>query len=185
MRSTKQATSARILAAAAGLFAANAYGDISVDSIASEAGTTKVTVYQHFGSKERLFLACLRMRLERREAMLDRFLAELPARSDPLLALFSWLETWLDPENFKGCAFVKAVNELAAVMPEVREIAADAKERIRQRITALAKASGRPHPAELAQELALVFEGAQSLALIERSARPARIARRIAEGLLN
>ncbi|HVC30446.1 MAG TPA: TetR/AcrR family transcriptional regulator [Steroidobacteraceae bacterium] len=184
MTPAKRATSERILAAAAGLFAANAYREISVDEIARAAGLTKVTVYQYFGSKEDLFLACLRMRLERREAMLDRFLERLPAASDPLLALFDWLEGWLDPANFKGCAFVKAVNELSAAVPEVRAIAADAKQRIGERITALARASGRPRPAELGQKLALLFEGAQSLALIEGSAHPARIARRIAAGLL-
>ncbi len=184
MSATKHATSERILTAAAHLFAANAYSEISVDEIAREAGLTKVTIYQHFGSKEKLFLECLRMRLARREAMLDRFIEQLPAASDPLLALFDWLETWLDPKNFKGCAFVKAVNELAAAMPEVCRIAADAKEAMRDRFTTLAKASGRPHAADLGQELALLFEGAQSLALIESSARPARIARRIAQGLL-
>ena len=184
MSATKYATSERILAAAADLFAANAYSEISVDEIAREAGLTKVTIYQHFGSKEKLFLECLRMRLARREAMLDRFLERLPAACDPLPALFEWLETWLDPKNFKGCAFVKAVNELAAVVPEVCGIAADAKEGMRKRFTALAQASGRPRAAELGQELALLFEGAQSLALIEGSARPARTARRIAQGLL-
>lgn len=185
MRPAKHATSERILSAAAGLFSANSYAEISVDEIARVAGTTKVTVYQHFGSKERLFLECLRMRLARREATLDRFFEELPEGSDPLLALFTWLEEWLDPRNFKGCAFVKAVNELSAVIPEVREIAADAKQRIQQRITALARHSGRQDPVELARELALIFEGAQSLALIEGSARPARIARRIAHGILD
>ena len=184
MRSARHATSERILTAAAGLFSANAYSDISVDEIAREANTTKVTVYQHFGSKERLFLECLRMRLSRREAKLDQFFEELPEGSDPLLALFSWLEEWLDPRNFKGCAFVKAVNELSAVVPEVREIAADAKRRIRQRIAVLARDTGRSHPAALAQELALIFEGAQSVALIEASAQPARIARRIVENIL-
>ncbi|MBW4053420.1 MAG: TetR/AcrR family transcriptional regulator [Proteobacteria bacterium] len=184
MRTPKQATSERILAAAAALFATNAYGEIAVDEIARKAGTTKVTVYQHFGSKERLFLDCLRLRLERREAMLDRFFEQLPQRSDPLLALFGWLEGWLDPANFKGCAFVKAVNELSATVPEVREIAADAKRRISRRIAELAKSSGRRRPEKLAQELALIFEGAQSLALIEGSAHSARIARRLAEGLL-
>lgn len=184
MRATKHATSERILTAAAGLFATNAYGEISVDEIAREAGTTKVTVYQHFGSKERLFLECLRMRLLRREALLDRFFEQLPVGADPLLALFGWLETWLDPKTFKGCAFVKAVNELSAAVPEVRAIAAEAKEKIRQRILVLARGSGRPQPAGLAQELALIFEGAQSLALIEGSARPARTARRIAAAIL-
>jgi len=185
MRPSRHATTERIITAAAGLFSKGAYSGISVDEIAREAGTTKVTVYQHFGSKERLFLECLRTRLERRETMLDRFFEQLPAGADPLLALFRWLEGWLDPRNFRGCAFVKAVNELSAAVPQVRDIAADAKERIRQRIAALARESGRSHPAELAQELALIFEGAQSLALIEGSDRPARIARRMAERLLS
>ena len=173
------------MAAASELFLSNAYAAVSVDEIAQRAGLTKVTVYQHFKSKDALFLACLRRRLKRREAKLNHFLAELPAKADPLLAVFDWLEGWLDPKNFRGCSFVKAVNELAAVVPEVREIALDAKQRIAQRLTSLAKSSRRSHPDQLARQLALLFEGAQSLALIEQSARPAQVARQTARLLLD
>lgn len=185
MTARRLATTAKVLSSAAELFAAHAYADVSVDQIAQRAGVTKMTLYQHFRSKDDLALDCLRMRLSRREERLDQFLAGLDAGVDPLIAIFDWLDEWLDPKHFKGCAFVKAVNELAAVLPEVQVIAADAKQRIRQRFTALARRSGRPRPAELGQELALLFEGAQSLALIECSARPARVARQIARLLLH
>lgn len=184
MNGRRTATTTRILATAADLFSGHAYSDVSVDQIAEQAGITKMTLYQHFRSKDELALECLGMRLKRREESLDKFVAELQPGANPLLAIFDWLEEWLDPKHFKGCSFVKAVNELSAVLPEVREIALDAKQKVRHRFTLLARSSGREHPAELGQELALLFEGAQSLALIEHSARPAQSAKRIATLLL-
>lgn len=180
----RAATTARLLTTAAELFAGRAYSDVSVDEIAQEAGVTKMTFYQHFQSKDELALECLRMRLRRREEILDEFVAGLDPRADPLLAIFDWLEDWLDPKRFKGCAFVKAINELSAELPQVQEIALEAKQKVRQRFSALARRSGMKRPDELAQELALVFEGAQSLALVECSARPAQVAKRVARLLL-
>lgn len=184
MTGRKMATTRRILAAAADLFSGHAYADVSVDQIAQQAGITKMTLYQHFRSKDELAVECLRMRLKKREEMLDNVLAELDPRADPLLALFDWLEEWVAPERFQGCSFVKAVNELSDVLPEVQQIALEAKQKVRQRFTSLAQRSGRKHARQLGQELALIFEGAQSLALVEGSAQPARVAKRIARALL-
>lgn len=185
MQIVRPETPDRILQAAANLFATDAYANISVDQIAEKAGLTKMTVYQHFKSKDKLLMECLRMRLERREAKLDQFFANLGRDKDPLLAIFDWLEEWLDPKNFRGCAFIKAVNELSAAVPDVVAIATEAKRKVRERITSLAKASGRANSRELGRELALLFEGAQSLALVEGSAQPAKVARRIAHAILN
>lgn len=156
-----------------------------MDEIARKAGFTKMTVYQHFRSKDQLLLECLRERLERRERKLDQFVESLAPGADPVLAIFDWLEDWLDPRNFKGCAFVKAHHELSATVPEVREIASEAKEKLRVRLVSLARKSGRQHPAELGTELALLCEGAQSLSMIQGNAQPARVARQIASVLVN
>lgn len=185
MGAGKCETPAKILSAAADLFSRDAYACVSVDEVAEKAGCTKVTVYQHFKSKDHLLVESLRMRLARREARLDAFLEQLTPDSDPLLAVFDWLEEWIDPAHFRGCAFVKAVNELSAVVPEVRDVALEAKEKIADRFASLAKASGRTKSRELGQQLALIFEGAQSLALIQSSAHPASLARRIAVTVLN
>lgn len=178
------ATTARILTTAADLFSGRAYADVSIDHIAQQAGITKMTFYQYFRSKDELALECLRMRLKRREEQLDRLVSELDSGDDALLGIFDWLEKLVDPGQFQGCSFVKAVNELSVVLPEVRDIALEAKQKIRQRFAALARRSGRKHSDELAQELALLYEGAQSLALIECSARPAQVAKRAASKLL-
>lgn len=184
MTARQNATTARILTAAVELFSEHAYADVSVDRIAERAGITKMTLYQYFRSKDELALESLRMRLERREEKLDQFLSGLDAKANPLLAMFDWLEDWLDPERFHGCSFVKAVHELSAVLPEVKEIALDAKQKVCKRFTMLARRAGRERPTELGQRLALLFEGAQTLALIENSAHAARVAKQTAMVLL-
>jgi len=183
-RTITRSTSERILAAATDLFSGSAYSAVSVDEIARQAGLAKMTVYQHFKSKEQLFVECLKARLCRRDALLDAFFANLAPQEDVLLALFDWLEDWTKPGKFKGCAFVKAVNELSNVIPQVCEVAFEAKQRMKQRIIQLVKISGRPQPALLGEQVALLVEGAQSLALIEASTRPVKVARQLVKTLL-
>ncbi|MFF3663668.1 TetR/AcrR family transcriptional regulator [Streptomyces olivochromogenes] len=52
-----------ILKAARGLFLREGF-DVSVDLIAAEAGVSKVTVYNHFGSKEALFIGVVKDALD-------------------------------------------------------------------------------------------------------------------------
>ncbi|MBC8142497.1 MAG: TetR/AcrR family transcriptional regulator, partial [Armatimonadetes bacterium] len=49
-----------ILRAAKRAFLYHGYDSVSMDTIAEEAGTTKRTLYNHFGSKEQLFEAVVR-----------------------------------------------------------------------------------------------------------------------------
>jgi AcrR family transcriptional regulator len=55
----KAATRARLLDAAASLFAERGIDAVSVDAVAEEAGRTSGAVYAHFGSKQGLLLALL------------------------------------------------------------------------------------------------------------------------------
>ncbi len=50
---------AAILAAAVKLFVARGYDATSMDAVASAAGVSKLTVYNHFSDKENLFLAAV------------------------------------------------------------------------------------------------------------------------------
>jgi AcrR family transcriptional regulator len=52
-------TSARLLAAARSTFARHGYHGTSLDRVSANAGCTKCALYDHFGSKEGLFLALL------------------------------------------------------------------------------------------------------------------------------
>ncbi len=50
-------TRARLLAAAAGVYARQGFSGATLDEVAGEAGFTKGAVYDHFGSKENLLVA--------------------------------------------------------------------------------------------------------------------------------
>ena len=86
------ATRARILAAAAELFAANGFAGTRIDAVAARSQANKRMIYHYFGGKEALF-----------EAVLGKCLAEPPWTGEPGLSrdvarLIAWegLE-WNDP----------------------------------------------------------------------------------------
>ncbi|HEX7339981.1 MAG TPA: TetR/AcrR family transcriptional regulator [Rhodanobacteraceae bacterium] len=54
---------AAILAAAVDLFTRQGFDGTSMDAVASAAGVSKLTVYSHFGDKDRLFREVLRSRV--------------------------------------------------------------------------------------------------------------------------
>ncbi|MBW4039493.1 MAG: TetR/AcrR family transcriptional regulator [Acidobacteria bacterium] len=183
MRSKLQTTQ-KIVQSAADLFLDRGFYNVSMDLIAETAHITKVTVYQHFKSKEVLLLHCMRWRLESREAYLDIYLRERAPSKTQVLEVFDWMSQKADRGTFHGCAFLKATNEMGGTLAEVREIAAEAKQLIRKRLLALLRKSGVPQPDHLADTLALLLEGAQALSLIEQSNRPFQAARREACELL-
>ncbi len=60
----------QLLDVAERLFSAGGYGATSIEAIAREAGVTRPVVYEHFGSKDGIYLACLRRARAELEAML-------------------------------------------------------------------------------------------------------------------
>ncbi len=68
---SKLHTTQNIIQSAADLFLNNGFSNVSMDLVAETADVTKVTVYQHFKSKEVLLLHCLRWRLDSREGYLE------------------------------------------------------------------------------------------------------------------
>lgn len=67
-RPADAAKRAAVLAAAQRLFSERGFAGTSMDSIARAAGTTKLTVYRNFGSKQELFAQSIR---EKCETMLE------------------------------------------------------------------------------------------------------------------
>ena len=59
-RSARRAeTRARLLHAAAEVYALRGFGGATLDQVAAQAGLTKGAVYDHFGSKENLLIALI------------------------------------------------------------------------------------------------------------------------------
>jgi len=69
----------RIVEAARDLFHKQGYRGVGVDAIAEAAGTNKMTLYRHFGSKDDLIVECLRTAIaEARKRTLTHY--KLPAK---------------------------------------------------------------------------------------------------------
>lgn len=179
-------TQDRVIESAAKLFLQRGFHEVSMDRVAEQAGVTKVTIYQHFVSKEDLLERCLKWRLERRESALDHVLSSDLKPAEALLRIFSWMEENAQKQGFSGCAFLKATSEVALHKGKsgIREVAKAAKQSLRDRCTVLASAAGCADAAAVGSTCALLIDGAQALSLIEQSAEPFRAAREAAEALL-
>jgi len=83
-----------ILDSAKNLFLSNGYANTSMDTIASEAGVSKLTVYSHFNDKETLFSAAVIARCEEQMPSILFRLAEGATAQTTLLNIgraFQWL----------------------------------------------------------------------------------------------
>jgi AcrR family transcriptional regulator len=103
----------RVLAAAERLFYERGIHAVGVDLIAAEAGVTKKTLYDRFGSKEQLVVEYLAGRDERWRAFLDERLAAAgPAPGARVLAVFDASAAWAGEHGSHGCSMINAHAEI-------------------------------------------------------------------------
>lgn len=147
----------RIIDAAERVFYRHGLHGVGVEAVAAEAGVTKRTLYDRFGSKDAVIVAYLRQRDRRWQ---ERFEERLTAAPAPRLdALFdAYLEDVPDPS--RGCAFLNAAAELPRDHPAMEVVRAH-KATVRHWAMTLA-AEAAPHlDAELlGPQIVLLLEGA-------------------------
>ncbi|WP_344283055.1 TetR/AcrR family transcriptional regulator [Actinomadura napierensis] len=168
----------RVLQVAGHLFYERGIGCVGMELIAAEAGVTKKTVYDRFGSKDALILAYLRTRDERWR---DFVTARLAVFSDPrerVLATFEALEQWQADEPRRGCSMVNACAELPDPSHPVHRAAAEQKAWLRDLYAGLV-ADGT-----LADQLLILHEGAIVAFSVGGVADAAAKARAAADALL-
>ncbi|MPZ27512.1 MAG: TetR family transcriptional regulator [Micromonosporaceae bacterium] len=151
----------RVLAAAEDLFYREGIHAVGVDAIAAAAGVTKKTLYDRFGSKDRLVAAYLRSRDARWRAWLTGEVDQAaPEGRVRLLRTFDALAEWMHRVGPRGCAFVNALAELPDPAHPARVVLADQKRWLLDYLTELAGASDVARPEALAAQLLLLHEGA-------------------------
>lgn len=172
----------KILAAAGSLFYREGIHATGVERIAHEAGVSKRTMYQHFGSKTQLVEEYLRGIHETggmpNEKALDT--GGLSPRNR-LLAIFDGPPT----DRFRGCPFHNAAVEAADQMPGVHDVVHEHKLQFIARLTGVAREAGASDPYQLGHQLAVLFEGATSLATSLNDTAPLLHARSAAEVLID
>ncbi|GAA0652172.1 TetR/AcrR family transcriptional regulator [Streptomyces thermocarboxydovorans] len=104
----------RALDAAGRLFYERGIHAVGVDLIAAEAGVTKKTLYDRFGSKEQIVVEYLADRDQRWRAFLaERLEAAAPTPEARILAVFDASEAWSAENSPKGCSMVNAHAEIS------------------------------------------------------------------------
>jgi len=152
----------RIVDTAQDLFRKHGIRGIGVDAIAEAAGTNKMTLYRHFGSKDELIAACLRDIASRAKVMWDQLEAESPG--DPIAQLHAWVRVGASCvfAEGRGCDLANAAIELPEADHPARKVIEDFKVAQRERLTALCRrAPGVSEPELLADTLSLLLEGAR------------------------
>jgi AcrR family transcriptional regulator len=95
-RRDRAAREREILDAAERIFGERGYQGTSMDEIAAEVGVSKPLIYQYYGSKDGLFLACLsRLRAQLLDAVSEAVLAAADAEKAMYAGFVEWF-TFLD-----------------------------------------------------------------------------------------
>ncbi|KAA0940569.1 TetR/AcrR family transcriptional regulator [Streptomyces apricus] len=102
----------RALTAAGRLFYERGIHAVGVDLIAAEAGVTKKTLYDRFGSKDQLVVEYLADRDERWRARLAERLDACASPRERVLAVFDVSRAWMDENSPRGCGMVNAHAEI-------------------------------------------------------------------------
>lgn len=153
-------TPERILDTAGRLFYTRGFQAVGVDLIVAESGVAKMTLYRHFPSKDDLIVAYL----ERSDVLFWRWLkGEVAGTADPrekLLGAFEALEALAVRPSCVGCPFQATAAEFPDPASAAHRVALTHKEKVRAWFRELAEAAGLAKPAELADQLLLLMDGA-------------------------
>ncbi len=174
----------KVLDAASALFYAHGIKAVGVDLIIAQADVARATFYKHFPAKDDLVVAFL----NRRDAMWRAWLGETVGRlaaepADRPLAIFDALFERFSAGDFRGCAFINSIVELAN-RDHPAHIAADTHKRaVTAQVAQILADAGYPDP-DLARSFVMLVDGAIVTALRESSPDAASRARSIAQALL-
>ncbi|MET9686808.1 TetR/AcrR family transcriptional regulator [Streptomyces coeruleorubidus] len=160
-RITMTPAARRVLEAAARLFYERGIHAVGVDLIAAEAGVTKKTLYDRFGSKEQIVVEYLADRDERWRAFLaERLDAAGPEPAERVLAVFDATHAWAAELSPKGCSMVNAHAEISDPAHPAHPIITGQKQWMLALFTRLASDIDPEGADTLARALMLLHEGA-------------------------
>jgi AcrR family transcriptional regulator len=159
----------RIFQAAKKLFYRNGIRGVSVDAIAAEADTTKVTLYRLFSSKDELIVQVLKDQSRRFWQWWDSVIAQHPGEPrKQIQTLFATFREEICCEHAeRGCPVTNAAVEVVDDEHPAKEIIRQHKLEIGKRFRELCAAMGAKQPDVLGDALSLLFSGVFTARLVE------------------
>jgi AcrR family transcriptional regulator len=151
----------RLVEAADELFYAHGVRAVSVDRVIERAGTTKVTFYRHFQSKDDLVVAYLEHQAARERGGVDAAIARAGEDPDVALRLISeQLGLLACGPGFRGCPFINAAAEYSDPDSAVRRTVDAHRTWCKATFARLVAPLDPADPAAVADDLMLLRDGA-------------------------
>jgi AcrR family transcriptional regulator len=174
----------RLLAAAESLFYEEGFNMVGIERVIERAGVAKASLYDCFGSKEELVRAYLEARKDAWQARIQAGLARCDTPRARILAIYDLLGEQIAQPNYRGCAFARAGNE-ARDDSSVRGVCDDSRRWRRELLVRLSREAGAADPEMLAQQLAMLYDGAAISGQLDQVRDAATSARAVAAALLD
>ena len=150
----------RIFEVAADLFYRQSIRSVGVETIVKQADVSKITLYRNFESKDDLIVAYLENRNAEYWHMLDRLMEKESGPRARLRLLVDYIADRASTPGYRGCPFINYAAEFPDASHPGHGIVAANKQEMRQRLLSLAQAMKAKRPAQLADALFLLIEGA-------------------------
>lgn len=151
----------RLLRVADRLFYEYGFYGVGLKQIIKEANVATMTLYNHFSSKDRLVEEVLKSREERYWSYLDSYVEE--ETESPFLRVVEAHGKWLKEESYKGCMFLRAIEDYAGTDNDIEQIARSHKAKLLKYFELLAQRKGKHNDKDLAEQFTLLLEGTTSM----------------------
>jgi AcrR family transcriptional regulator len=123
----------QMLRTARTLFAQRGYGDVTMDEVAAAVGVTKPLLYNYYGNKERLFLACM---TPAADALVESVVSAVAAAPDPPAALRAGIHAFFAFLDSDGEAWRVLHDETLPAGGEIAERIGEYRSRMEELVTA-------------------------------------------------
>lgn len=145
------------------LFYEEGFHATGIDRVISEAGVARMTLYNHFPSKEALVESVLERRYRR---YLDDLRDAVVARGNrsAMAVIAERHSEWLRTRSRTGCILLKAIGEFERHRPAIAERGRVLKRELLTLIEEALSIDGSRRDDALAERVMMVFEGANALA---------------------
>ena len=174
---------ARLLNAAEMLFNERGVQAVGMDDIRAASGVSLKRLYQVFPAKDRLVEAVLRRRDKICLEAIALHASSFATPREQILGVFDYLHEWFTEPDFRGCVFINSFGEMGGISDRVADIIRANKRGLSEYFGELVSAAGLP--ASLADQLAILANGAMASAGILGSPEPALDAKNAATVLLD
>lgn len=174
----------KILNVATDLFQTRGINSTGVDTIVAVAGTTKMTLYKHFGSKEDLILEVLKSGHQDFIAWITNQL-DTKKSQEKIYYLFDFIDEWVSNPNFRGMGFIKASAEFPSEQNAVHQLSSAQSRQFKQLISGLAIEAQIKDADSLSLQLSILFEGAIQAEQMKRGSSAMKYAKKAAKILID